>query len=171
MTSLLLTLAVFFSGTTFQGTTTPSPSEECATFPSPSEECAAFPSPSQQESQTVLEREALEFAGAWGRKDTAVLREAMAPKGIRLHLPGEDHHVIRPRQAQAALQAFLERYSQSEAQVVRVSMTGAGPEKGFAELRWTTGSPGITGPVIFTLFVAFAFENESWMVTEIRVLL
>jgi len=157
VTALLLALAVLSPGTTVPGSSGPFPG-------------VMFPGALEQESQTVLEREALEFAGAWVGKDTGLLGEAMTAEGIRLHLPGEDHLVIRPHQAQAALRAFLEGYSAGEARVTRVSVTGAGPDKGYAELRWTTGSPGISEPVIFTLFVAYALENESWSLTEIRVL-
>lgn len=120
--------------------------------------------------QTTLDRAALDFAQAWEREDTGELRTAMAGDGIRLHLPGEDHVMIRPRQAQAALGTFLEGYSGGEARVSRVSLAEGDLEKGFAEIHWRTASPGVTEPVIFTLFVAFAVENESWDVTEIRVL-
>ena len=120
--------------------------------------------------QTALEAEARDFADAWEGEDTGQLRDAMIGKGIRLHLPGEDHVLIRPRQAQAALDAFLDGYSGGEARVSRVSLAEGDLEKGFAEIRWRTGSPGVTEPVIFTLFVAFAFQHESWAVTEIRVL-
>jgi len=120
--------------------------------------------------QSVLEGEALKFAQAWEREDTRFLKEAMAGKGIRLHLPGEEHVLIRPRQAKAALGAFLGRYAGGEARVTQVSLTGGDPDKGFAEIRWRTGSSGVPEPVIFTLFVAYAFENERWVVTEIRVL-
>ena len=120
--------------------------------------------------QSMLEGEALRFAQAWEREDTRLLGEVMVEDGIRLHLPGEDHILIRPRQAQAALGAFLERHIGGEAQVTRVSLAGGDPEKGFAEIRWRTGSPGAADPTIFTLFVAYALENESWAVTEIRVL-
>jgi hypothetical protein len=120
--------------------------------------------------QSVLDGEALSFAQAWERQDTRLLGEVMAGNGIRLHLPGEDHVLIRPRQARAALGAFLRRYAGGEAQIMRVSLAGGNPEKGFAEIRWRTDSPGVAEPVVFTLFVAFAFENESWSVSEIRVL-
>ena len=120
--------------------------------------------------QSVLEGEALSFAQAWERRDTRLLKKVMAGKGIQLRLPGEEHALIRPRQAQATLGAFMERYPGGETQVTRVSLTGGDPDKGFAEIRWRTGSPGVAEPVIFTLFVAYAFENESWSVTEIRVL-
>ena len=120
--------------------------------------------------QTALEGEALRFAQAWEREDTRLLREFMVETGIRLHLPGEEHVLIKPRQAQAALDAFLEGYSGGEAQLSRASLAEGNSERGFAEIRWQTGSPGVTEPVMFTLFVAFAFEDEAWAVTEIRVL-
>ena len=120
--------------------------------------------------QSMLEGEALRFAQAWEREDTRLLGEVMVENGIRLHLPGENHVLIRPRQARAALRAFLERHTGGEARVTRVSLAGGDPEKGFAEIRWRTGSPGVAEPTIFTLFVAYAFENERWVVTEIRVL-
>jgi len=120
--------------------------------------------------QDLLEGEALRFAQAWGREDTPLLREVLVERGIRLHLPGEEHVLIKPRQAQAALDAFMEGYSGGEAQVSRVSLAEGNAEKGFAEIRWRTGSPAVAEPVIFTLFVAYAFEKERWAVTEIRVL-
>jgi hypothetical protein len=121
-------------------------------------------------SQLVLEGAADRVAQAWTTKDASVLGKLMAKEGIQLHLPEEEHLLIRPRQAQAALQVFLGRYLEGEAQVTRVSQAGVGAEKGFAEIRWRTGSPGLTDPVIFTLFIGFAQVDEGWVVTEIRVL-
>ena len=120
--------------------------------------------------QSILEGEALRFAQAWVGEDLPLLGEIMAEDGIRLHLPGEDHVLIRPRQARAALGAFLELYSEGEAELTRVSLGVGNPGKGFAEIRWETGSPGVPEPVILTLFVAFSFVDDRWSVTEIRVL-
>lgn len=120
--------------------------------------------------QSPLDREAAHFAEAWSDKDIGLLGDLMAPEGIRLHLPGEDHPSIRPRQAQAAIRGFLGRYGEGEVQVSRVSPTSGDPGRGFAEIRWTTGSPEVSKPVIFTLFVAFALRGGAWAVTEIRVL-
>jgi len=120
--------------------------------------------------QSILEGEALRFAHAWENEDVELLGEIMQEDGIRLRLPGEEHVLIRPRQARAALSAFLGRYAGGEAQITRVSLAGGDPAKGFAEIRWRTGSPGVTEPVFFTLFVGYSFENENWAVTEIRVL-
>jgi len=120
--------------------------------------------------QSMLEGEALSFLQAWESEDTRLLGDFMAPEGIRLQLPGEEHLLIQPRQAQAALSAFLRHYSGGEAQISRVSLAGGGSEKGSAEILWKTGSPEVAEPVTFTLFLAYAFENERWLVTEIRVL-
>ena len=120
--------------------------------------------------QPALEVEAASFAEAWSGKDTRFLSGLMAEEGIRLNLPGEEHILIRPRQARAALDAFLDRHGSGEARVTRASMAGGSLDKGFAEIRWSTSSPGLPEPIIFTLFVGYSFENDRWTVTEIRVL-
>ena len=128
------------------------------------------PDPGSTGTQSALEQSAAQFARAWAQKDAGQLARLADPGGIRLHLPGEDHLMIRPRQAQAALQNFLGRYAGGEVEVTRVSLTSGDPGEGFAELRWTTGSPEVSEPVIFTLFAAYALRAEAWVVTEIRVL-
>ena len=120
--------------------------------------------------QPALEGEAHRFAEAWVREDLRTLGAAMAPEGIRLHLSGEEHALILPRQARAAIGAFLERYSRGEVQVTRVSIARGDPAKGYSEIRWVTQAPGVTEPQTFTIFVAFSLREEAWQVTEIRVL-
>jgi hypothetical protein len=118
----------------------------------------------------TLESEAQRFAQAWTAGDAQALGRALNPSGIRLHLPGEEHMTIQPRQAQAALRSFVGRYPGGDARITRVSLSGGDPRKGFAEIRWRARAQGVGEPVMFTLFVAFSFEREAWWVTEIRVL-
>ena len=125
----------------------------------------AYPPP-----QSVLDGEAERVALAWSGKDVDQLAGLMAEGGIRLHLPDEEHIKIRPRQARAAIASFLGRYGTGEAAVTRVSLAGETAAKGFAEIRWKTSSPGLSDPVIFTLFVGFLQSDDRWTVTEIRVL-
>jgi hypothetical protein len=120
--------------------------------------------------QSLPDAEAARFARAWLEKDTRALGDLLAEGGIRLHLPGEEHQRIEPRQARAALDAFLDRYLEGGVETTAVSLAGGDRGKGFAEIRWQTGSPGVTEPIIFTLFVAFVSVDEEWVVTEIRVL-
>jgi hypothetical protein len=120
--------------------------------------------------QPALEAEAVRFAEAWSASDTESLSRLLAEDGIRLHLPEEEHVLIRPRQARAALDAFLGRHGRGEARVTRASLAGGSLDRGFAEIRWATRSPGLPEPVIFTLFVGYSLEDDRWTVTEIRVL-
>lgn len=121
--------------------------------------------------QNTLEEEAALFARAWTEKDAAELRARMVPTGIRLHLPDEEHLLIRPRQAQAALEEFLKGYADGEVLLSRVSTTGDEGQRGFAEIRWQTTSPGLSEAVTFTVFLGFSLNDERWTVTEIRVLM
>lgn len=120
--------------------------------------------------QARLNVEASAFAEAWGRKDTDALVVMMAERGIRLHLPGEEYELLQPRRARATLQVFLHRYATGEMEINRTSPTGGGSREGFAEILWTTGSPGSAEPVIFSIFVGYELVEGRWAVTEIRVL-
>jgi hypothetical protein len=120
--------------------------------------------------QSSLEEEAVAFARVWTEKDGSGLRERISPAGIRLHLPHEEHLLIRPRQAQAALEEFLNRYAAGEALISRVSLAGRDGRTGFAEIRWHTMTPGLSEAVIFTVFLGYTLTEDRWTVTEIRVL-
>ncbi|MBT8395818.1 MAG: hypothetical protein HKO65_18490 [Gemmatimonadetes bacterium] len=120
--------------------------------------------------QSVLELEAEKVASAWSEETVGLLEDLLAEGGILLHLPDEEHIKIRPRQARAAISSFLGRYGTGETSVTRVSLSGEPAERGFAEITWRTSSPGLSEPVIFTLFVAFLNADDRWTVTEIRVL-
>lgn len=120
--------------------------------------------------QTGPRDQAEAFARAWVERDGGALRGAMATGGILLHLPGEEHALLRPRQAEAALMTFLERYAPGRTELTRLSPAGEDQDQAFAEIMWETGSTGITEPVIFTLFLAYSLGDEGWTVTEIRVL-
>jgi hypothetical protein len=120
--------------------------------------------------QATLEAEAQSFSAAWLAKDADGLGQTFSEEGILLHLPGEKHNRLNPRQARAALGAFLRRYSEGETTVMGVTRAAGADGRGFAEIRWSTGSPGAGEPVIFTVFVAYSNAGNSWDVTEIRVL-
>jgi hypothetical protein len=130
----------------------------------------APPKNSGPEQEASLQEVALAFAQAWVDGDGEALEGMMETGGIRLHLLGEEHLVIPPRQARRSLMSFLERYEGGEAEVPRASQIGGDPTRGFAEIRWGCRVSGTPEPVIFTLFVAFARTGAEWRVTEIRIL-
>ena len=124
----------------------------------------------QENQEAALREAALSFAQAWVDGEGGALEEKMDVGGIRLHLQGEDFVSIPPRQARASLRSFMERYEGGEAEIVRVAEMGGDPFQGFSEIRWGCRVSGTFEPVIFTLFVAYAWTETRWVVTEIRVL-
>jgi hypothetical protein len=94
----------------------------------------------------------------------------MLREGIRLRLQRQEHVGISPRQARASLDAFLENRSGGRTAVSRVSLVAGDSSQGFAEIQWSPRAMDAAGAATFTLFVAFAREDEAWAVTEIRVL-
>lgn len=120
--------------------------------------------------QASLEAEAIRFARAWASGDTGTLARMMLREGIRLRLQRQEHVGISPRQARASLDAFLENRSGGRTAVSRVSLVAGDSSQGFAEIQWSPRAMDAAGAATFTLFVAFAREDEAWAVTEIRVL-
>ncbi len=121
-------------------------------------------------SQPALQEEARRFGRAWAQQDGAVLEAMMRREGIRLHLLGEEHGSVPPRQARAALLDLMEGFPGGEPTVVRASASQGDARKGFADLRVVSRAPGAAGPIILTVFVGFALEGGAWVVTEVRVL-
>ncbi len=119
--------------------------------------------------QPALDPAADRFVQAWLDGDISALGLMMRPAGIRLHLVGEDHLAIQPRQVQAALREFTAQYGGGEMVVSRVAPAGGDPSKGFADLLWLAPAPARGEVVTFTLFVAFTLEEGQWRITEIRI--
>jgi len=136
----------------------------------PSQPVLQAQEPTLQDQEIPLQDQAIRFAQAWVNGEGKRLEGMMAPQGIRLHLQGEEHLSIPPRQAGASLLAFLERYEGGEAEVFRVSHVGGDASRAFTEIRWGCRVSGTAEFVTFTLFVAFARTETGWMVTEIRIL-
>jgi hypothetical protein len=120
--------------------------------------------------QESLEAVADRFVQAWMESDTRRLEAMLRSSGIRLHLQGEDHLSLPPRQVRAALDGLMDRSPVGEVTVTRVVPSEGDPSQGFADFLWRTGAPGGGGPITFTLFVAFAWEGDSWQITAIRIL-
>lgn len=120
--------------------------------------------------QAVLQEEALRFVRAWVNGDDGSLASMLVAQGIRLQLQGDLYPSVDLRRGVEALRAFLGRYPGGEAELMRVSQASGTPGAGFAEFQWRTRVAGTGEGVIFTLFLAFAMEEGTWIVTEIRVL-
>jgi hypothetical protein len=130
----------------------------------------AGPPSLQGQTQRGLEARAEWFARTWTEENAAALGSALLSQGIHLRLPGDEHVLIEPRQAEAAIRSFLQRYEGGEARVSQVSLTGGDPRKGFAEIQWQTRDLATSEAAVVTVFVGFGLEGETWRITEIRIL-
>ena len=126
--------------------------------------------PTSPSPQSTLEDAALRFARAWFQGGGGGLERLMKAGGIRLHLPGEEHRSVPPRQARAALDDFLKRHPGSEPRVIRATTSEGDPRRGLAELRLEPRAVEGGEAVIFSLFVGFSLEPDGWVVTEVRIL-
>jgi hypothetical protein len=119
--------------------------------------------------QGTLEGEAIRLGEAWAEGNVEPLESMLSLGGIRLDLQGAVYSSVPASRAVGALRSFMERYPGGEVELARVSRASGESSKGYAEFRWRTLVAGTGEPVIFTLFVAFSSENQTWAVTEIRV--
>lgn len=110
------------------------------------------------------------FLSAWQNQDGSRLEAALQSSGVSLRMGPESHGPVQPRQAAAALRQYMEDRSPGEFQVRRVSSAGGEPERGFAEVEWTTVVRGTTEPVGYTVFVGMERSVRGWAVQEVRIL-
>lgn len=110
------------------------------------------------------------FLAAWQSEDGAQLEAALLVTGVSLRMGNESHGPVRPRQAAAALRQYMADRSPGEFMVHRVSSAGGEPERGFAEVEWSTRVRGTTEPIGYTVFVGMVRSDGGWAVQEIRIL-
>lgn len=118
----------------------------------------------------ALESVAARVAELWREGDAAGIAELAASGGVRLQLLEHHHLPMHGRRATAALRAFFPLRRGGAVHVARVAEVGGEPRRGFAEIQWTTAVAGALRPERLTVFVGFVVEEQSWRVSEIRVL-
>ena len=104
----------------------------------------------------------------WSQRDADGLAGVLSPGGVALHLLDESHPAAGVRQARAALSDLLGRGGR--AQVTRTEQLGGAPQRGFVELGWEVTAPGAPAALRYVIFLGFVLEDETWRISEIRVL-
>lgn len=110
------------------------------------------------------------FLTAWQDQDGSRLESALQSSGVTLRMGPESHGPVQPRQAAAALRQYMEDRSPGEFRIRRMSSAGGEPERGFAEVEWSTVVRGTTEPVGYTVFVGMERSDRGWAVQEVRIL-
>lgn len=54
--------------------------------------------------------------------------------------------------------------------MTRAEQLGGAPPRGFAELGWEVAAPGSPAALRYVVFLGFVLEDDSWRISEIRVL-
>ena len=119
-----------------------------------------------------LDEVAAAFTWAWSEAYLERIRAHLAPEPqrIRLQLGPTRHTGLNRRQATAALRAVLEERHTSASDLEQVNLAGGDPERGFAEVAWSSVPAGTNQRITYTVYVGFLRMGEEWRVTEIRVL-
>ena len=129
---------------------------------------AERPVPSGDGQQPSLADVAGAAARYWSQRDADGLARVMSSSGVALHLLDESRPAAGVRQARAALSDLLGRGGR--ARVTRAEQLGGVPQRGFAELGWEVTAPGAPSALRYVIFLGFVLEDESWKISEIRVL-
>lgn len=119
-----------------------------------------------------LDDVAAAFEWAWREAHVDRIRDHLAPppQRIRIQLGPSQHTGLTRRQAAAALGNVLEARRAGHSELEQVIVAGGTPERGFAEVVWSSVPAGTSQRVTYTVYVGFLRMEEEWRVTEIRVL-
>lgn len=117
-----------------------------------------------------LDRSLVRVAAAWHRADAASIAALGARGGITIDIDGNPVGPLGARQATAMLRRVFEDRESVSARPNMTRDVGGSPSRAFGEVTWTARARGTTIPERATLFVAFILEEDTWRITEIRLL-
>lgn len=130
----------------------------------------AAPTALSAQDTAPMERTLERFLDAWRADDPGSLEAVLHAEGVALRMGSDSHGPVRPRQAAAALRQYMSERTPGEFTVNRVSHAGGRPERGFAEVEWTTVVRGTSESVGYTVFVGLERAPSGWTVQEVRIL-
>ncbi len=111
------------------------------------------------------------FANAWRRNDYKAVSALIAREGVSIETEAGRFGPLGARQASAILRALFGDRSTTDVRTRQFQTLGGTPQKGYAELIWTTMAPATTEALRVVVFVEFVRENErEWRITRIRLM-
>ena len=109
------------------------------------------------------------IGAAWGSEDSNSLQRLLAPT-VRLHVEGQDHLGVPPRQVAATLDRLFRRYRPERPLVQRQRDPSESGDGGFVEFRWSPVTEDTGERIAYVVFVVFRRVDDDWRVAELRVL-
>jgi hypothetical protein len=111
------------------------------------------------------------FASAWRRNDYKAIASLIARDGASIETDAGRLGPLGPRQAAAVLRVLFSERNTTQVRTRQIQDVGGNPQKGFAELVWTTMAPATTEALRVVVFVEFVQESDrEWRVSRIRLL-
>jgi hypothetical protein len=130
---------------------------------------AASPAVAQRTS-VPLDNFIREVAYLWGDSDARALAELIPEDAQILLDTGSGMEVVQARHAAAALRALFSERRSVSVRPARITVSAAQPPRGFGELTWSFRGRGASTPQTSSVFVGAVWRDDSWRITELRLM-
>lgn len=123
-----------------------------------------------QSTPTPLERFVGTVAYLWGVGDAEGIADLVPEQGQVVLDIGSGTESVNSRHAAAALRALFGDRQGASARLVRATLSGGQPVRGFGQLEWTFRTRGAPVPRTRTVYVGAVWTGTDWRISEIRLL-
>ena len=123
-----------------------------------------------QTTPTPLERFAGTVAYLWSVGDAEALAELVPEQGQIVLDTGSGSQAVNSRHAAAALRALFGEHQGASAKLVRTTLSGGQPARGFGEVNWTFRTRGAPITRSRTVYVGTVWTPAGWRISEIRLM-
>jgi len=118
----------------------------------------------------ALESFVQRVVGLWSSSDVTALVDLL-PSDNRVVLDtGSGIENANGRHAAAALRALFSESETLDTRAVRVTVASTRPARGFGELDWTYRARGSRSELSRSVYIAAAWEDDAWRITELRLM-
>jgi hypothetical protein len=123
-----------------------------------------------QATPAQLQRFVGTVAHLWGAGDAGAIAELVPPRGQVLLDTGSGSESVNSRHAAAALRALFGDRQGASARLVRATLAGGSPARGFGQLEWVFRTRGAPVTRSCTVYIGAVWDGDQWRISEIRVI-
>ncbi|HET7041756.1 MAG TPA: hypothetical protein VFI13_07045 [Gemmatimonadales bacterium] len=123
-----------------------------------------------QATQAQLERFVGSVAHLWAAGDAGAIADLAPDEGQILLDTGSGSESVNSRHAAAALRALFGDRQAASARLVRATLAGGRPARGFGQLEWAFRARGAPMTQSQTVYIGAVWTGSQWRISEIRVI-
>ena len=123
-----------------------------------------------QATPAQLERFVGTVAQLWKAGDAGAIAGLVPAGGQVLLDTGSGSESVNSRHAAAALRALFGDRQGTSARLVRATLAGGTPARGFGQLEWVFRTRGAPMTRSQTVYIGAVWTGEGWRISEIRVI-